>query len=70
MKVFIKKYGSLVVSLIFLSLSILKLVSIGTLFDEESAVVGLFVGGFSFFIGSFFGDLFVRKSKSSADPEA
>lgn len=69
MKVFLSKYGYLLFALVFLSLSLLKVVSIGSLFDEESAVAGLFGGGFSFCIGSFFGDLWGRKSKSSTDLE-
>lgn len=70
MKVFLSKYGSLLLSLVFFALSILKVVSIGSLFDEESAIAGLFSGGFAFLFGDFIGSIFLSRSKKSTDPEA
>lgn len=70
MKVFWSKYGSLLLSLVFFALFILKVVSIGSLFDEESAVAGLFAGGYCFCLGDFFSPMLLSWSKKSTDPEA
>lgn len=67
MKVFWSKYGSLLFSLVFFALSILKVVSIGSLFDEESAIAGLFAGCFVCHFGEFIGSIFLSRSKKSTE---